>query len=108
MSGIIESQVGRTFYEPHDWRELSACLGIKPEVFMLERDPDIEKYRNDTSYLSQVKAAKAICADCVVREECLMWAIENPDKPDVPTVRGGLTQSQRNTFAKKLKILAAA
>lgn len=47
-----------------DWRHESACRDADPELFITNNVPSIQ-------------AAKAICRQCVVREDCLNWAIEN-------------------------------
>lgn len=43
-----------------DWRKDAACLGVDPDLFF--------PVRND---VVNVKAAKAVCAGCPVRDECL-------------------------------------
>jgi hypothetical protein len=45
----------------------------------------------------QTRAAKAICRSCVVREECLDWAI---DKDEPAGVWGGLTEKERNKLKR--------
>lgn len=45
-----------------DWRTEAACLGQDTEVFFPENE-------------DQAAAARAVCAVCPVRLECLEWAI---------------------------------
>jgi WhiB family redox-sensing transcriptional regulator len=49
-----------------DWRSLSACRHSDPELFfpVMESGPG----------LAQLEAAKAVCARCDVRAECLSFA----------------------------------
>jgi WhiB family redox-sensing transcriptional regulator len=54
--------------EVYDWRESAACRDEDPELFfpVSEVGPGSE----------QVRQAKAVCARCPVRQECLEHAIE--------------------------------
>lgn len=67
------------------WRARAACADVSdPEVFfpVAESGPVL---------LAQVAAAKAVCARCPVREECLRWALDGL----VAGVAGGLTADER-------------
>ena len=46
------------------WRKRAACQGIDPEVFYPVSDEDAEE-------------AKAVCAECPVRQACLERALAN-------------------------------
>jgi WhiB family redox-sensing transcriptional regulator len=50
-----------------DWRELAACRHTEPELFF-------PAFSGDRSQ-SQVECARAICAACPVRRECLRFAL---------------------------------
>jgi WhiB family redox-sensing transcriptional regulator len=50
-----------------DWRELAACRHTEPELFF-------PAFSGDRSQ-SQVECARAICAVCPVRRECLRFAL---------------------------------
>ena len=67
----------------HDWRPQSACLGLNAEIFMDTTGP---KLRTDWS------VAGAICAACLVAQECLAEGIE---ESDVWTFRAGTTPLER-------------
>jgi WhiB family redox-sensing transcriptional regulator len=54
------------------WRTDAACHGIDPDVFFPERG-DAEG----------IRAAKAICANCPVRTDCLDYALENHEREGV-------------------------
>ena len=66
------------------WRDRAACRGADPELFfpVAEDGP----LRNE-----QVAAAKAVCAGCVVRAECLAEAMERIPRGVV----GGTTEEER-------------
>lgn len=49
------------------WRSLAACKGTDPAVFV------VENFRNN------VRRAKVICAGCSVRQDCLDYAVRNPE-----------------------------
>jgi hypothetical protein len=68
-----------------DFRHRAACRGVDPEVFFptAQDGPQLEE---------QVAAAKAVCARCLVRSECLAWALMA-----LPYgVAGGLTEDERH------------
>lgn len=78
------------------WYESAACDGMDPELF----------FASDSTQKKLVKEAKAICAGCPVRLECLAAATteEDPeqygfgaerDRNNRFGVRGGLTGRER-------------
>lgn len=80
-----------TFYlEPgaspeNDWRQQAACQGV--------RDPDLFfPIGNTGPALDQIEAAKQICYPCVVREQCLDWALTTRQDSGV---WGGLSEEER-------------
>jgi WhiB family redox-sensing transcriptional regulator len=66
---------------PEAWRDWASCLETDPELW------HPEKGRCD-----QVTAAKAICAGCPVRTECLEYAL---DQHEMHGIYGGLTAHER-------------
>lgn len=50
--------------EEQPWMTAAACRGLDPELFFPERG-------------ASTACAKAVCANCVVRLECLDYAMEN-------------------------------
>ena len=67
-----------------EWRTRAACLSVDPELFF----PTADKGH---AYLEQVAAAKAVCARCPVRSECLDEAVKR-----IPYgIAGGLTPEER-------------
>jgi len=65
------------------WRTQAACLDRDPSLFFLEKGD------NQTG---RTRAAKAICATCPVRVECLDYAVS---LRLMYGVWGGLTYTQR-------------
>lgn len=62
-----------------DWHSQANCRGIDPELFFPERGGSSAE-------------AKAVCAGCVVREQCLDYALENHERFGI---WGGLSERQR-------------
>jgi WhiB family redox-sensing transcriptional regulator len=77
---------GRRAKQLGDWRDDAACLGEDIHLFFPER--------------SQVQAnqAKAICANCQVRSDCLDEAIHNGERFGI---WGGLDQEERRREARR-------
>lgn len=71
-----------------DWRARAACADVDPEVFFPvgESGPVLER---------QVAEAKAVCAGCPVRAECLAWALAVLPHG----VAGGLSAEERRGLA---------
>lgn len=74
------------------WRMQAAC-----------RDYDLDLFFPDTYHNgSEVRRAKAICASCPVREECLAYAIENGD--DEYGIFGGTTPRERVRLRRQVPV----
>jgi hypothetical protein len=69
---------------PEDFRHRAACRSVDPEVFF----PIAVRGRE---YERQVSVAKAVCAGCPVRVECLTWALTNLSDG----IAGGMTEYER-------------
>jgi WhiB family redox-sensing transcriptional regulator len=68
-----------------EWRAQSNCRGVDPAVFFPERgEPTGE--------------AKRICASCVVRDQCLEWALANGERYGI---WGGLSGRERRRMRQK-------
>jgi WhiB family transcriptional regulator, redox-sensing transcriptional regulator len=68
----------------HLWRSLAACQSADPDLFF-----PISLSGQSTA---QVVQAKAICAGCQVRRECLAFALRTQQ---VHGVWGGLSEQER-------------
>lgn len=51
------------------WRARANCSGLDPGLFYPEK-----------SATAQLAAARAVCDGCVVRAQCLTWALEQPEE----------------------------
>jgi hypothetical protein len=70
-----------------DWRAQAVCVGTNPELFfpVAEAGPVLD---------AQNAAAKAVCARCPVRTECLTEALAR-----IPYgIAGGMTEDERRTL----------
>jgi WhiB family transcriptional regulator, redox-sensing transcriptional regulator len=72
------------------WQDQAGCLGIDPDLFFPERG-------------ASTREAKAICAACVVRVECLEYAIANGEKFGI---WGGMSERERRRV-RRARLLAA-
>ena len=76
-----------------DWRDKAACLTADPELFF--------PIGNTGPALLQIEEAKAVCQGCVVREDCLEYALsEHIDHG----VWGGCSERERRRIAKRRRI----
>jgi len=72
-----------------DWVKDAGCRAQDPELFFPPA--------NAGPVSAQVEAAKAVCAACVVREECLEWAIRTFQDSGV---WGGLAEEERRALRR--------
>ncbi|OQO89862.1 WhiB family transcriptional regulator [Saccharomonospora piscinae] len=72
-----------------DWRSSAACRDEDPELFFPVSDmgPGAQ----------QAARAKAVCARCPVRQECLRYAVDNGLDHGI---FGGLTERERREFVR--------
>lgn len=71
--------IGWHQFQPMPWVADAACRDADPEIFFIGRgDPGVE--------------AKAYCAACPVRSECLDFAIDGGERHGI---WGGMTTKQR-------------
>ncbi len=80
-----------------NWRSAGACLSADPDLFFpISTTGPGER---------QVARAKVICAGCVVRQECLEFAMTN----DLPYgIWGGSTPEDRQRQRRRTRRAAAA
>lgn len=68
------------------WMDSSLCAQSDPELFYPEKG-------------QSANAAKRVCSQCPVRQECLDWAV---DAGEDHGVWGGLSRKERHAYAKRL------
>ncbi len=67
------------------WQVQANCLGVDPDLFFPERG-------------ASTREAKAVCRACVVREECLEYALVNGEKFGI---WGGLSERERRRLRRQ-------
>lgn len=77
------------------WFESAACRGANLQLFF---DPEGESPKPRAQRES---AAKAVCAWCPVRRECLLFALETPERYGI---WGGLTARERTSLKRRRRI----
>lgn len=78
-----------------NWRSQANCNGVDTSAFFIEGGQHPEEMAN------QVKAAKAVCAGCVVKSECLEDALSRSERYGV---WGGKSERERRAIAKQRKL----
>lgn len=76
MSGIERDQLARDELQI-GWEQFAACAEVSPDIMFPEKGDMLGS-----------RAAKAVCANCIVIDECLAAAIADPPKHGI---RGGHT-----------------
>ncbi|MCY3785142.1 MAG: WhiB family transcriptional regulator [bacterium] len=67
------------------WKQSANCLGVDPDLFFPERG-------------ASTKEAKRVCGACVVRQECLEYALENGEKFGI---WGGMSERERRRVRRE-------
>lgn len=67
------------------WQDAANCLGVDPDLFFPERG-------------ASTREAKEVCKGCVVRGECLEFALANGEKFGI---WGGLSERERRRLRRQ-------
>ena len=67
------------------WQEYAHCLGVDPDLFFPERG-------------ASTREAKEVCRGCVVREDCLEYALGNSEKFGI---WGGMSERERRRIRRQ-------
>jgi WhiB family redox-sensing transcriptional regulator len=70
------------------WKRQANCMGVDPDLFFPERG-------------SSTREAKEVCRGCVVREDCLEFALNNGEKFGI---WGGLSERERRRIRRRRNI----
>jgi WhiB family redox-sensing transcriptional regulator len=73
-----------------NWRDQAACLTENPELFF--------PIGTTGPAVHQLDAAKRVCANCLVRDPCLQWALETGVDHGV---WGGLDEAERRSLKRR-------
>jgi WhiB family redox-sensing transcriptional regulator len=65
--------------EDRSWQSRANCMGVDPDLFFPERG-------------ASTKEAKEVCRGCVVKDECLEFALRNSEKFGI---WGGMSERER-------------
>ena len=79
-----------------DWRSLGACVSADPDLFF--------PISSTGPAISQIEQAKAICADCQVKQQCLDFALSTHQ---VDGVWGGTNAEERQLLRRRQVAQAA-
>jgi WhiB family redox-sensing transcriptional regulator len=77
--GAVDIQALIGGYETPGWQQRANCMGVDPDLFFPERG-------------SSTREAKEVCRGCVVRVDCLEFAIANGEKFGI---WGGMSERER-------------
>jgi WhiB family transcriptional regulator, redox-sensing transcriptional regulator len=67
------------------WQRQANCMGVDPDLFFPERG-------------ASTREAKEVCRGCVVREDCLEFALNNSEKFGI---WGGLSERERRRIRRR-------
>jgi len=67
------------------WQHQANCMGVDPDLFFPERG-------------ASTREAKEVCRGCVVREDCLEYALANSEKFGI---WGGLSERERRKIRRR-------
>ena len=68
-----------------NWQDDANCLGVDPDLFFPERG-------------ASTREAKEVCRGCVVRDDCLEFALRNGEKFGI---WGGLSERERRRIRRQ-------
>ena len=78
--------------EDKSWQDFANCLGVDPDLFFPERG-------------ASTREAKEVCRGCVVREDCLEYALANGEKFGI---WGGMSERERRRIRRQRALARAA
>ena len=74
------------------WQDEANCLGVDPELFFPERG-------------GSTREAKEVCQGCVVKDDCLEFALQNGEKFGI---WGGMSERERRRIRRQRALERAA
>ena len=76
------------------WQDQAACKGRGDLMYIKPGQP--------WDMVKQVREAQKVCSTCPVQDECLKYALDNPEDSKWG-IWGGTTEKQRRAIRKKHK-----
>jgi WhiB family redox-sensing transcriptional regulator len=83
VTDLVELLLGKP--EDKAWQRQANCMGVDPDLFFPERG-------------ASTREAKEVCRGCVVREDCLEYALTNSEKFGI---WGGLSERERRRIRRR-------
>ncbi|MDO4792462.1 MAG: WhiB family transcriptional regulator [Buchananella hordeovulneris] len=84
-ASVIECLLGGEESD-HAWRDLALCAQTDPDAFYPEKG-------------GSTLPAKAVCANCEVRQQCLEFALEHDERYGI---WGGMSDRERRRYKRNL------
>ena len=81
---FVDESSGQT-EESGGWWDYANCLGVDPDLFFPERG-------------ASTKEAKEVCRGCIVREDCLEYALSHGEKFGI---WGGMSERERRRLRRQ-------
>ena len=78
--------------ETGGWQDYANCLGVDPDLFFPERG-------------ASTREAKEVCRGCIVRADCLEFALANGEKFGI---WGGMSERERRRIRRQRALARAA
>ena len=78
--------------EDKSWQDMANCLGVDPDLFFPERG-------------ASTREAKEVCKGCVVRDDCLEYALAKGEKFGI---WGGMSERERRRIRRQRALARAA
>lgn len=85
LSDFFDPTADQGDSEPKTWWDFANCLGVEPDLFFPERG-------------ASTKEAKEVCRGCVVREDCLEYALDHGEKFGI---WGGMSERERRRLRRQ-------
>lgn len=83
-------QLSHAMVEDRGWQQRANCMGVDPELFFPQRG-------------ASTRDAKEVCRGCVVKEDCLDYAIAHGEKFGI---WGGLSERERRAVRRSRALVA--
>jgi WhiB family redox-sensing transcriptional regulator len=81
----VPSSIVNVRLDDRNWQDKANCLGVDPDLFFPERG-------------ASTREAKEVCRGCVVRADCLEYALVNGEKFGI---WGGMSERERRRLRRQ-------
>lgn len=87
---LLEALRSEGWSTPLEWQDYANCKGADPDLFFPERG-------------ASTRAAKAICRECTVQQDCLEFAITSSEKFGI---WGAMSERERRKIRRQRAVAA--